>query len=83
MSPPQVGDTTTVTVSSAWWSKVNWTQAVAALSMILVFFIGPSAALTPEQQLAIVTVIGLVCNVATWIMKTWFTTTVHAASMTK
>jgi len=73
--------TVRVPVKSAWLSKVNWVQGVAALSMILVFVFGNSAALTPEQQNSIVVVIGLAGNVVTWIVKTWFTPTVSAASL--
>lgn len=76
-----MNEVATVPVTSAWSSKVNWTQAVAILSSILTFAFGPAAGLTPEQQAAIVTVITLIQGVATWIMKTWFTPSVHTASL--
>ena len=55
-------------------SKINWTQAVAALSAILVVGFGSQATLTPSEQAAIVTVITLIQGAATFVMRTWFTT---------
>lgn len=72
--------TVRVDVKSSWASKINWTQAIAALSMVLTVVFGPSAALSAEQQLAIVTVIGLLGQVVTWIIRTWFTRSITAAS---
>ena len=79
--PLKVGSLTTVMVQSAWRSKINWAQAVAILSSLLVFGFSPSAALTPEQQVAIITVISLLQGAVTWILKTFFTTTVTPSSM--
>ena len=74
-------ETATVPVTSAWTSKVNWTQGVSAFAMILTFLSGGHAGLSPDQQAAVVVTIGVVCNVATWAMKTFFTDSVHAASL--
>jgi hypothetical protein len=73
----------TVPVSSAWSSKVNWTQAVAAFAMILTLVSGGKIGMSADQQTAAVVTIGVLCNIATWILKTFFTSTVHAASLPK
>lgn len=72
----------TVDVVSAWKSKINWTQVVAGVAMALSYFTGGKVGLTVEQQLALVTVIGLLSNVVTWIVKTWFTKSVTPAAIT-
>lgn len=72
-----------VPITSAWSSKINWTQGVAILSSVLVLFLGPNAGLTPDQQAAVVTVITLIQGIVTYIMKTWFTSTVHPSSIKK
>ena len=77
------GPVATVAVTSAWTSKINATQAVSIASSMLVLFGGPEAGLTPTEQASIVVVINLVAGVVTWVMKTWFTDHVHAASLTK
>lgn len=71
----------TVPVTSAWASKINWTQAVAAAAMVVTVATGGKLNITPEEQAAIVVVIGLVSQFATVIMKTWFTSSVHASSL--
>jgi hypothetical protein len=70
-----------VPVSSAWTSKINWTQAVSATAMILTFATGGKVGMDAGQQAAAVVTIGVVTNVVTWVMKTWFTSTVHEASL--
>lgn len=81
MSQQQIPATAVVPVTSAWTGKVNWTQAVAIVSSILTLVFGPQAGLSPEQQAAIVTTITIIQGLVTWILKTWFTPTVHAASL--
>ena len=76
-----VTPTTVVEVKSAWASKINWTQAVAAAAMVVTVATGGKLNITPEEQAAIVVVIGLVSQFATVIMKTWFTSSVHASSL--
>jgi hypothetical protein len=82
MSSPQVGTQATVLVTSAWYSRVNWTQAVAAAASVLTIVTGGKIGLTFEQQSAIVLVIQLLCNLATYIMHTFYTPGVKAASLT-
>lgn len=74
--------TVRVEVKSAWSSKINWTQAISCVAMILTLATGGELNITAEQQLSIVAVIGLVSNIVTWVIKTWFTTTVTPSSIT-
>lgn len=82
MSMP-MPDVAHVEIKSAWASKINWTQAVAAFAMVLTLVSGGKMGITPDQQTAIVVTIGVACNVVTWIIKTWFTPTVTPASLPK
>jgi len=66
-----------VPVKSAWLSKINWTQGIAALAMLLTFFGIELDANTQSQMLA--GIIG-VQAVLTWAMKTFFTSTVTPSS---
>lgn len=75
-----MADKTTVQIKSAWVSKINWTQAVSGVAMLLAWFSGGKIGLTTEQQAAVVTTIGVATNIVTWIIKTWFTTTVTPSS---
>jgi hypothetical protein len=83
MSPPPPVATATVPVVSAWASKINWTQAVAAFAMILTLVSGGRVGMDADQQAAAVVTIGVGCNIATWIMKTFFTARVHPTSLPK
>ena len=83
MSSAPSAPTATVPVVSAWSSKINWTQAVAAFAMILTLISGGKVGMDADQQAAAVVTIGVGCNIATWIMKTFFTASVHPASLTK
>jgi len=71
-------ETARVPVVSAWLSKINWTQAVAALSALLTVF---GLNLTPEVQTTIVTLILLGTNFVTWVLRTWFNGSVNPASL--
>jgi hypothetical protein len=70
-----------VEVTSAWSSKINWTQIVAVCSSLSTVIFGAKVGIAPEQQAAIVVVIGMIQGLVTWIAKTWFTPHVHAASL--
>jgi hypothetical protein len=83
MSPQPAVPTATVPVVSAWASKINWTQAVAAFAMILTLVSGGKVGVDADQQTAVVVTIGVACNIATWIMKTFFTARVHPTSLPK
>lgn len=73
-------NTATVDVKSAWMSKINWTQAVGVGATVLALASMNKIQVPVEQQATIVAVIQGVSSLATWIIKTWFTTTVTAAS---
>lgn len=73
----------TVPVQSAWLSKINITQAVQAAAMVVVWLSGGALNIDPTQQAAIVVTIGVVGNIVTWILKTWFTNTVTPGSVGK
>lgn len=70
-----------VDVQSAWVSKINWTQLVAAASTLGVLFGLPE--LDPKQQLTIVGAIQLIGNGITWYLRTYRSTTVTVASAKK
>lgn len=71
-------ETTRVEVRSAWLSKVNWTQVVAiGASALAVKGIDMDA----STQVAVVMTIQGVQGVATWIFKTFFTSTVSPSSV--
>ncbi len=70
-----------VNTQSPWFSKINWTQVVQAIATVLVIATGGKIDLTPEQQLQIVGAIVVIGNLATIIIKTYFTTTVTPQSV--
>lgn len=65
-----------VAVKSAWWSKINWVQAVAMVATVATVF---GFDFPPELQAKIVATITGVSGVATVILRTWFTTSVTPA----
>ena len=65
-----------VAVKSAWWSKINWTQAVAMAATVATMF---GFDFPPELQAKIVATIMGVSGVATMVIRTWFTTSVTPA----
>jgi hypothetical protein len=73
----------TVPIKSAWASKINWTQAVSAFAMLIGWASGNAIELSADKQTAIVVTIGVIGNIVTWIMKTWFTTTITPSSAAK
>jgi hypothetical protein len=72
--------TATVEVKSAWFSKVNWTQALALAASVLVIF---GINIPPEVQAEVVAGIQAAQAIITWVIKTWFTPTVTPASVGK
>lgn len=73
-----MADRTVVSVKSAWLSKINWTQFVAAAAMLLTLFGIELDATTQAQILA--GIIGMQATL-TWLWKTFFTSTVTPSSM--
>lgn len=72
-----------VPTKSAWLSKINWTQGVSSFAMVLTLVSGGKLNLSADQQAAIIVTIGVVGDVATYVIKTWFTPTVTPASVGK
>jgi hypothetical protein len=83
MNPQVMNPQVSVSVKSAWLSKINWTQAASGAAMILAYISGGKMNITPDQQAALVVSIGVLGNVATWVIKTWFTATVTPSSATQ
>ncbi len=73
-------DLVSVAVKSAWLSKINWTQFVAFIAMLLTMF---GIDLPPETQASILAAIVAGSSVITWVLKTFFTNTVTPASAIK
>lgn len=69
-----------VAVKSAWWSKINWVQAVAMVATVATVF---GFDFPPEMQAKVVATITGVSGVATVILRTWFTTSVTPAAADK
>lgn len=67
-------------VRSAWLSKINWTQAVTSLAMVLSWL---GIDMPPDVRAAVITGIAAIGQVATWILRTWFTTTLTPGSVEK
>lgn len=76
-----MADSVMVPTKSAWLSKINWTQGVSSFAMLLTLVSGGKLNLTADQQTAMIVTIGVVGDVATWVIKTWFTPTVTPASV--
>ena len=55
---------------SAWLSKINWTQGVAFLTMMLTVF---GIEVPDDVKIQIVTGITATTSIATWVFRTWFT----------
>ena len=68
----------TVDVKSAWASKINWTQVISVLAMVLAWF---GIDMPPDVRAAVITAISSIAAVATWVQRTWYTTAVTVASL--
>lgn len=85
-SPPRDPDLTPkalVNVQPAVQSKINWVQIIGIGASILAVLTGGQINLTPEQIAGTVVAIQTVQGFVTFVMRTWFTTTVTPASMQK
>lgn len=65
-----------VAVKSAWWSKINWVQAVTLVATVATVF---GFNFSPEMQAKIVETLVAVSALATIILRTWFTESVTPA----
>ena len=69
-----------VDVQSAWASKINWTQAIGIAASVIAVVSGNKYQIPVETQLTMVSAIQGAQAVASWVFKTWFTTTITPAS---
>lgn len=67
----QTAVTATVDVRSAWFSKVNWTQAVGIGASVLIVATGGKVKIPLDQQLEIVAAIQALQGLVTWALKTF------------
>lgn len=72
-------ETARVEVKSAWLSKINWTAIIAAIVSLATANV---LAFEPATQVKIMAVVTVFQSIATIVLKTWFTPTVTAASIT-
>ena len=75
-----MADEVVVPVKSAWFSKINWTQAIAFLAMLVSYF---GINVDPATQAAILAAITAISTIVTWIMKTFFTKSITPSSAAK
>ena len=80
-APAAVNQQVAAPVGSVSGSKINWTQVVAILAMLLTYFTGGKFNLTTEQQLTVAAAIGVVFPILTSIFRTFYTTTVLPQSL--
>ena len=64
-------------VKSAWISKINWTQVVGFAAMLFTMF---GIDMPANVQAQIVAGIVAAQGVLTWVLRTWFTTSITYAS---
>lgn len=82
MPPVPPPTSVVVKVSSAWWSKINWTSVIGVVCTLLAIATSNKFAISSEMQLTIVAAIQAVQALVTVILKTYFTTTVTPGSLT-
>jgi len=75
-----MADTVTVDVKSAWYSKINWTQAIGVVASVAAVF---GLNLDASTQVAIIGAIQGIVAVVTWALKTFGTTTITPSSAAK
>lgn len=73
-------NTVVVDTKSAWASKINWTQAVTLASVLLAFFGFP---IPDDVKAELIAAITAVSAVVTWVLRTFFSSTVLHASAPK
>lgn len=73
--------TAIVDVKSAWFSKINWTQAIGIGATTIALLTANKIQIPVDTQVAMVAVIQGIQAIVTWIIKTWFTPTVTTASI--
>ncbi len=78
-----MADVVLAEVKSAWYSKINLTQAVGAAASVLVLASGGVYNIPPEQQAIIVAVIQGIQSIATFVFRTLFNNTVSPSAVSK
>ena len=68
---------------NGWFSKINWTNAVQIVAGVLVVVTGGKINLSAQDQLYLVGAILVAGNIATVVIKTYFTPTVTKQSVGK
>jgi hypothetical protein len=81
MSDETTAPVVTVPIKSAWASKVNITQAVGVAATALALLTSNKFSVPLDVQAQMVAAIQAVQAVATWIMRTWFTSAITAGSV--
>lgn len=76
--PKEEPKTVRVEYKSAFLSKINWAQLVAMLAMLFTYF---GIDLDAGTQAAVLAGITGISTLITWVMRTFFTTTVTPSSM--
>ncbi len=71
-------DSTNVLIKSAWFSKINWTQAISFVAMMLTTF---GIDLDPETQAQILAGIISAQATVTWFLRTFKTDTVTPSAV--
>jgi membrane protein CcdC involved in cytochrome C biogenesis len=69
-----------VPVVSAWWSKVNWTQALGAVTSLVV---ASGIDIPADKKAIVLTGITLAQGALTWVFRTFFNGSVNPASLPK
>ena len=67
-----------VPIKSAWVSKINVTQAVTLVSVLLATF---GINMPEDVRVGILTIIGAVGPIVTWVLRTWYTKSVTKSSV--
>ena len=67
----------TVEVKSAWLSKINWTQAIAAIAALFTLF---GHTIPDNVQADALAAITCIASVVTWFQRTFLTTSITPAS---
>lgn len=67
-----------VPIVSAWYSKINWTQAGAAATAIIV---AAGIDIPDNVKAEVLTGLTIAQSILTWVFRTWFNGSVNPASM--
>jgi hypothetical protein len=79
---PDIQPTANVPVKSAWLSKINWAQAIAATLTFITAILG-ALHLDATQTAEATAAVAVIGQVATVIIKTFFTASVTPSSAAK